>query len=395
MRTIDQRRVDSQMEPQTSKRTRERESYWMKPDGITKPWRIREWTSLAVMLLACSIHSPAQQLSASSLPDEPSPQNQAQAAIPSQTPLLSGSISGVVIDETGAAITTATVRLTFREPAQSADTKTDGDGEFTFPTKGSGAFMVSVTAPGFAGTSIPGVVSAGQIYTLPPVTLVAGSSSEVQVNVTREEMAQEQLNDETKQRFLGAIPNYYMSYDPHPLPLTTKQKFTLAGRFMLDPVSFGLTGLTAGLQQANNDYSGFGQGASGYGKRYAADTGAYFNSILLGGAILPSILRQDPRYFYKGTGSIKERALYAIANTVICKGDNGRWQPNYSSVGGGLAASAISNYYYPAKDRDGAETIFINAGIGLAEEAVENLAQEFLFRKLTSHTQKAKTTPQP
>ena len=202
-------------------------------------------------------------------------------------------------------------------------------------------------------------------------------------------MAQEQLNVETKQRFLGVIPNYYMSYDPHPLPLTPKQKFTLAARFTLDPVSFGITGLTAGVQQANNDYSGFGRGAGGYGKRYAAATGTFLNSTLLGGAVLPSVFHQDPRYFYKGTGSIRSRTLYAIANSVLCKGDNGHWQFNYSAIGGGLAAGAISNFYYPAKDRDGAASTFIETAIGIAENAAGNIAQEFLFRRLTSHAQQA------
>ena len=56
------------------------------------------------------------------------------------------------------------------------------------------------------------------------------------------------------------------------------------------------------------------------------------SGTFIGGAILPSLFKQDPRYFYKGTGSRKSRFFYAIANSVICKGDNGRWQPNYSNI---------------------------------------------------------------
>ena len=74
---------------------------------------------------------------------------------------------------------------------------------------------------------------------------------------------------------------------------------------------------------------------------------------MLGGAVFPSLFKQDPRYFYKGTGSISSRALYAIANSVICKGDNERWQPNYSAILGGIAAGGISNLYYPASNRSG------------------------------------------
>ena len=102
----------------------------------------------------------------------------------------------------------------------------------------------------------------------------------------------------------------------------------------------------------------------------------------IGGAILPSLLKQDPSYFYKGTGS-KNRGLYAIANAVICKGDNGRWQPNYSSIIGSLAAGGISNLYYPAQDRNGAWLTFETALIGTGESAAANLFQEFIVRKLT------------
>ena len=79
-----------------------------------------------------------------------------------------------------------------------------------------------------------------------------------------------------------------------------------------------------------------------------------------GNAIFPALLKQDPRYFYKGTGSKKSRFFYAVANAVICKGDNGRWQPNYSSVLGSLAAGGLSNLYYPASSRNGVGLTFEN-----------------------------------
>jgi len=104
---------------------------------------------------------------------------------------------------------------------------------------------------------------------------------------------------------------------------------------------------------------------------------------MIGGAILPSLLKQDPRYFYKGTGSTRSRFFYAIATTVICKGDNGHWQPNYSGLSASLASGGISNLYYPSADRNGVSLTFENSGIGLASGAVENLFQEFVVRKLT------------
>ncbi len=110
-------------------------------------------------------------------------------------------------------------------------------------------------------------------------------------------------------------------------------------------------------------------------------------STLIGSAILPSLLKQDPRYFYKGTGSKRSRLLYAIANSVICKGDNGHWQANYSGILGGLASGGISNLYYPAKDRDAGLT-FQNFAIGLGATAAANILQEFVIRRFTSNAPK-------
>jgi hypothetical protein len=136
------------------------------------------------------------------------------------------------------------------------------------------------------------------------------------------------------------------------------------------------------VQQAQNHFSGYGQGAEGYAKRYGASYADLVTNTFIGGAILPSLLKQDPRYFYKGTGSVKSRALYAIANAVICKGDNGKWQANYSAILGSIAAGGISNLYYPANDR-GAGLTFENAAIGIGATAAANLLQEFVIRKLT------------
>ncbi len=78
------------------------------------------------------------------------------------------------------------------------------------------------------------------------------------------------------------------------------------------------------------------------------------SGTFVGSAILPSLLKQDPGYFYKGTCSRKSRFLHDIATSVICKGDNRRWQPNYWFIIGNLAAGGISNLYYPAQNRNGA-----------------------------------------
>jgi hypothetical protein len=184
---------------------------------------------------------------------------------------------------------------------------------------------------------------------------------------------------------LGVIPNFYVTYAPNAPPLTSRQKFTLAWKSSIDPVTLLSVGVFAGVNQATNSYSGYGQGAQGYAKRYGAGFADSFLGNMIGGAILTSWWKQDPRYFYKGTGTTRSRVIYAIENAVMCKGDNGRRQVNYSAIVGGLAAGGISNLYYPAADRDGVQLTFLNALIGTGESAVSNLFQEFVIRKLTPH----------
>jgi len=182
---------------------------------------------------------------------------------------------------------------------------------------------------------------------------------------------------------LGVIPNFYVSYAKHPVPLSPKQKFGLAWKTVIDPFTLVVVAGAAGVEQAQNHFSEYGQGAQGYGKRFGANYADTVSGTFIGAAILPVLLKQDPRYFYRGTGSTESRFFYAIANSVICKGDNGRWQPNYSNVLGSLAAGGISNIYYPSQDRDGAELTFENAAIGVGATAIGNIFQEFLIRKLT------------
>ena len=179
---------------------------------------------------------------------------------------------------------------------------------------------------------------------------------------------------------LGVVPNFYVSYVWNAAPLSSGQKFRLALRTSIDPITFLGSGAIAGVEQWQNDFSGYGQGSQGYAKRFGASYVDGFIGIMIGGAILPSLLHQDPRYFYKGTGSIQSRALYAISTVVITKGDNGRWQPNYSNVLGNLASAGISNAYYPAANR-GVQLTIDNWLIGTASGAIGSLLQEFCHQK--------------
>jgi hypothetical protein len=320
----------------------------------------------------------------------------------------SGNISGTVVDQSGAVVAGARVSLTgpasapaAPPPSPSPNTTTNlpaapsaqskkqdvlsgDDGQFSFSNITAGPFHLTVTSNGFAAQTSSGILHSGETYIVPKIALiVANNTSEVEVTMTQVEVAEEEIKVEEKQRVLGAIPNFYVSYVPDAAPLTTNQKFKLAWKTVIDPFTFVFVGGAAGVEQAQNHFSGYGQGAQGYAKRFGAGYADTVAGTFIGGAIFPSLLKQDPRYFYKGTGSIPSRFLYAIANSFICKGDNGRWQPNYSNVLGSLAAGGISNIYYPSQDRSGAALTFENAAVGLGATAVSNLLQEFLIRKLT------------
>jgi Carboxypeptidase regulatory-like domain len=304
----------------------------------------------------------------------------------------SGSISGTVVDPSGAAVAGALVTLTLQGEPGIQQMTSNESGQFFFANIAPGPFQVTITATGFKTQAYPGTVRAGENCVVPQIALaLATETTQVRVGP---QIAEEQVKQEEKQRVLGVIPNFYVSYIPDPVPLAPKQKFELAWRTSIDPVTFVLTGAIAGVQQADNDFSGYGQGAQGYGKRYGASYADVVIGTFVGSAILPSLLKQDPRYFYKGTGSVRSRALYAVAQAVICKGDNGHWQPNYSGVLGSLAAGGISNLYYPASDRNGAALTFENTAIGIGESAAANLFQEFVIRKLTpSVTKHPPATP--
>ena len=295
-----------------------------------------------------------------------------------------GAISGTVVDKDGAEVPNASVVLT--EGSFSLQSVSGGDGSFTFKDIPAGSFDLSVSASGFATQHRSGILQPGQQEVIPTVQLAVATTVEVNVTQTREEIAEDQIHVEEKQRIFGVVPNYYVTYVPDAAPLNTRQKFQLSWKFAVNPVAFGFSGVIAGMEQANNSFSGYGQGAQGYAKRFGATYADFVSGTFFGNAIFPALLKQDPRYFYKGTGSKKSRFLYAVANAVICKGDNGHWQPNYSSVLGSLAAGGLSNLYYPSTSRNGVGLTFENTLIGVGGSAMSAVVEEFFSKKLTPHT---------
>lgn len=345
------------------------------------PWIV----SLGLAVLLCGPPALAQSPQPPVAPEpKSSPADpQGTAASATDQPLL-GSISGIVVDQTGAPIAGARMTLSRDDQSPRQEIFSDEDGQFSFARIAPGYYQLTIASPGFATQLASGVLHSGENYTAPRIALaVATAVTEVRVVPAQIEVAEDQIKDQEKQRVLGVIPNFYVSYDHHAVPLAPRQKFELAWKTTVDPVTFGLTAVTAGIQQAQNDFSGYGQGAQGYAKRYGASYADFVAGTFIGSAILPSLLKQDPRYFYKGSGTKRSRVLYALANAVICKGDDGHWQANYSSILGSFAAGGISNLYYPAKNRDGAELTVENALIGIGESAAVNLFQEFVIRKLT------------
>jgi hypothetical protein len=226
---------------------------------------------------------------------------------------------------------------------------------------------------------------AGEAQIVPPITLsVFGGSTSVTVNGNKEELSKQQVQIAVHQRIGGVIPTFYSTYDWNAPPMLAKQKLQLGIRAVIDPISFLSVAGIAAAQQYSNAFPSFGGGIEGYGKRYGAALANHATSTMLAHADYPSIFHQDPRYFYKGKGSVRSRALYAISAAVIARGDDGRWKPNYSSVLGHFSAAAISNLYYPASDR-GVSLVLINGLVSTGAQAGGNLIREFLLKRITSH----------
>jgi Carboxypeptidase regulatory-like domain len=293
-----------------------------------------------------------------------------------------GSILGTVVDSDNETIPNATVVL--QETVGDPLVVTKDDGSFAFHDVTPGiAHQVTVAAEGFAEWSASVTVEPGQKKTLTDVTLhILAVRRAVTVTYSSEEVAAQQLKAEEQQRVFGFIPNIYVVYEPHPEPLTARMKFHLAYKGLTHPTFFAVEAAWAGVQQAANtpDYR---QGAKGYGERFGANLAGGVSEGLFANAILPSLLHQDPRYFYQGSGTKGSRAWHAVIAPFVCEGDNGKLQPNYSQWGGSLISASFSNAYYPQSNR-GAGLVFENFGTSMGLHVVLGLAQEFVLDKFTS-----------
>src|SRR5271156_6216722 len=299
-----------------------------------------------------------------------------------------GSISGDVTDVDGLVIPDATI--TVDEPS-SSDSQTVTANETGFfvlknidPTT---PHKIVIKANGFGDwTSPPVTISPGQQFELTDIKLKAAVVETTVTAVTMEQLALEQTKAAEKQRVFGIIPNFYVSYEKNPVPLTSKLKFELAFKAGTDIASIAGDLFIAGINQAA-DTPDYQQGWKGYGQRFGAAYADSFSNIMIGGAVLPSLLHQDPRYFYQGTGTGKSRALHAISSPFICRGDNGHHQVNFSSMGGDLIASSLANLYYPDSNR-GPGLVFSTFAINSGARVANALVQEFILRKHTTNSTK-------
>jgi hypothetical protein len=202
---------------------------------------------------------------------------------------------------------------------------------------------------------------------------------------SQHDRAAEQIKQQEHQRILGILPSFNVSYASDAVSMTAAQKIDLAFHSAVDPFPFGVAVLVSGYSEVREDNAGFGWGAKGYFERTGAAYLDEFNGTMIGNGFLPAIFHQDPRYFRLGHGSTMHRLLYAMATSYICKHDNsGRWEPNYSNVGGNIVAGYLSTFYYPSNHTGWDQTI-TDGFVVTTEGTVGGVLNEFwpdISRKL-------------
>ena len=341
-------------------------------------------TAVVLLLAVCWCHGQSQTLTSNeNLPDAPGISKQT-AAPSSQTGEDEGTaqVTGVVLDSQGNPVPNANVTLDAPGKLGDRTATPADDGTFSFTGVPAGKFRLLITAPDHANFASPEFfVRPGETVQAPKIALNIATTSSTTVFASPDQVAEAQVQEQEKQRVFGVFQNFYTSYIWKAEPMTAKQKYKLAFRTMADPTTFVILAGVAGAEQYNGTYPGYGPGIEGYGKRYGAALADSVTSRIIGSAVLPSVLHEDPRYFYQGSGGIPSRTWHALSSTLITRRDNGKSQPNYSRVLGNLAAGAIANTYHPESSR-GVGLTFQTLGVTLATTAIGNLAREFLLRHL-------------
>ena len=238
---------------------------------------------------------------------------------------------GTVTDVLNAPVAGATVVLQGPVDSDRHTVATDDNGVFAIHNVQPGTpYHLTISAEWFVDWASPVVIldpGEHKVITVSPLQII---SVDVAVTVraqTNQEIATEQMQVALQQRGFGLLPNFFEVFPSPdgrpPAPLTAPLKFRMAFKAATDPVTVAGVVFLTGAGQAGG-FVHFPGGLAGFGQRFAANQANSFTDIMIGGAVLPSLLHQDPRYYYQGTGSKKSRALHAISSLFIAKGDNGR-----------------------------------------------------------------------
>lgn len=290
-------------------------------------------------------------------------------------------LSGTVVDDAGEVIPHAVVIADSGAEA-SEEVLTGDDGTFVVAgLRPSTAYHLVISLEGFSAWEAQHIsLAPGESRSLGTIALHLSATTTVTA-ITVQQLAKEQVSTEEKQRIYGILPNFYTAYDKDAVPLSSKLKFHLALKSSTDPVTLMGVAVLGGFYQAI-DFPSYQQGAAGYAQRSASIYADSVAEIMIGGAVLPVLLHQDPRYFYQGTGSIRSRTRHALLAPLVAKGDNGRLQFNLSTVGGDFASGAVQNLYYPQSDRGG-RLLLAGVAVATAGRMADTLAQEFLIPRFT------------
>lgn len=183
---------------------------------------------------------------------------------------------------------------------------------------------------------------------------------------------------QSKDRLFFALPNFNTLENAGNVPpLTVGQKFKLITRSSFDPAQFVWYGLISGIGQAEDSEKAYGQGWGAYGKRYATTLADGTVEGYMVSGIFPSVLKQDPRYFIMGKGTVVHRTMYALSRLFVTRSDSGHAEFNASEILGSASAAAISTYgYHPGDEKTLSNTASV-WGTQVAYDGIAIVIKEF------------------
>src|SRR5260370_3443978 len=211
----------------------------------------RTQTAKAVTLLFVFLMFLISPLAWSQQLDTPDSSGMDDSASVQKRARQAGMISGKVVDQSGANIVGAVVKLIHQGESSELEVTSGNDGQFVFSNVAPGAFRLTFSFPGLASQELSGTVRSGENYVTPLIMLVIPTQvTEIHVGLPPEELETVQVKDQEKQRVFGIIPNFYVSYVPNAAALTPKHKFELAWKSASDPLTLIGGGVLAGIDHA-------------------------------------------------------------------------------------------------------------------------------------------------